>query len=149
MYRCPQCKGIDLEVAVTCWAALLQDGPDAFETDTDSPDDGSHEFDGKSSAKCNGCSHTAKLDKFESPDWARCNGSDANGVECPEILEQGQDYFSSPCGTYCEPHMQEHAKHCEICAKEFGLPFGEDQTTCDMHPEGCPERCGVEKETNA
>ena len=121
MYRCPQCKGIDLEVAVTCWPFLLQDGPDAFETDTDSPDDGSHEFDGKSSAKCNGCSHTAKLDKFESPDWARCSGSDANGVECPEILEQGEDYFSSPCAACCQrtwlntPKPARSARRNSIC----------------------------------
>jgi hypothetical protein len=73
------------------------------------------------------CTFNGKAEKFESPDWARCNGSDSNGVECPEILEQGQDYFSSPCGTYCPEHMSEHANGCESCAKEFDLPFGEEK----------------------
>ena len=44
MWKCPKCKGEDLEVEVTTFAALVQHGPDDFETDTSltSPQNSSH-----------------------------------------------------------------------------------------------------------
>lgn len=46
---------------------------------------------------------------------------------CKELVSPDDDYYSSPCGTYCDDHMHEHAKECGVCAKEFGLGGGDDE----------------------
>lgn len=58
-HRCPQCKGTRLEVTVEVWAELIQT-EDGFETDTTTPDDGSHEWTENSPMRCVDC-NTCKI----------------------------------------------------------------------------------------
>ncbi|MCL4296235.1 MAG: hypothetical protein KJ077_10925 [Anaerolineae bacterium] len=39
--------------------------------------------------------------------------------ECPTLVYPDDPYYSTPCGTYCEEHMQAHLEECEICRGEF------------------------------
>lgn len=40
---------------------------------------------------------------------------------CGATVTANDPYFATPCGTFCETCMREHAKHCDVCAREFGL----------------------------
>ena len=42
-----------------------------------------------------------------------------NGVACQEVVEEGDQYYATPCGTYCRECMGAHMKACEICRQEF------------------------------
>jgi hypothetical protein len=54
MYRCPKCSSTSLEVVVEVWATLIQNA-EGFETDTSTPDDGSHEWGDNSVMRCQEC----------------------------------------------------------------------------------------------
>lgn len=45
---------------------------------------------------------------------------ECNGSKCETMVEPDEDYFATPCGTYCSECMLEHLKTCEICRHEFG-----------------------------
>lgn len=40
---------------------------------------------------------------------------------CGERVYADEDYYSSPCGTFCGMCMERHAIECEVCSKEFGF----------------------------
>lgn len=42
-----------------------------------------------------------------------------NGAGCQEMVEDDEEYYATPCGTYCGECMVEHMKACEICRQEF------------------------------
>lgn len=52
--------------------------------------------------------------RFIGPPEEQCNGAG-----CQEMVEEGADYYATPCGTYCGECMQAHMKTCEICRNEF------------------------------
>lgn len=44
--------------------------------------------------------------------------------ECEEPVGEGDDYFATPCGTFCNACMPKHCQErsgCEICRSEFDL----------------------------
>ncbi len=53
-------------------------------------------------------------------DW-RENHAECSEEGCREIVTRGDDFFATPCGTYCDEHMVEHCRSCEICRKEFDM----------------------------
>jgi hypothetical protein len=68
-YKCPKCGSYDeIDIQVSVWARLIQHGEDDFETDTDESDDGSHDWDGMSGARCAACSESGDLCGFETED---------------------------------------------------------------------------------
>lgn len=38
---------------------------------------------------------------------------------CHTEVFRNEDYFGTPCGTFCDDHMAEHVQGCEICMNEF------------------------------
>jgi hypothetical protein len=55
------------------------------------------------------------------PDDA-CDDPDEIGCTvCDASVHREDQYFATPCGTYCSSCMQQHTKECEICAAEFEL----------------------------
>ena len=65
-YVCPKCEATDgLEVAVLVWAELIQEEDGNFQTDTTTPDDSSHEWDGNSDMYCTTCGHRGKVSEFD------------------------------------------------------------------------------------
>lgn len=46
---------------------------------------------------------------------------------CDRSVYPVDPYYSSPCGTYCTPCMEQHIEGCDICGDEFSFDFeGED-----------------------
>lgn len=41
--------------------------------------------------------------------------------ECDDEVDKNDDFFSSPCGTFCDDCMHKHAKTCGVCKSEFDL----------------------------
>jgi len=57
---CPQCGQDDeIDIAATVWVRLRPDGTDIFEAE-----DGDHEWENGSSAKCCACGHCATVAEF-------------------------------------------------------------------------------------
>ena len=52
-----------------------------------------------------------------------------SGDSCHTIVTSDAPYYATPCGTFCESCMREHAKGCEICRNEFDLEEEEDSDT--------------------
>ncbi len=73
MWKCPKCKGGDLDVSVEVWARLIQDEDgENFSTDTDgSQNGGDHEWDSNSVMQCRNadCGYTAISGEFNTEDW--------------------------------------------------------------------------------
>lgn len=63
-YLCPTCRASDLDVSVTMWARLIQDGDD-FQTLDGECEDGSHEWTSTSLMRCRDCGYTGIADDFE------------------------------------------------------------------------------------
>jgi len=62
--KCPKCgESGAIDVAATVWVRLMEDGTDAGEAE-----DGDHEWDGRSAAKCCDCCHTGTVAEFEGND---------------------------------------------------------------------------------
>ena len=51
----------------------------------------------------------------ECADKTQCAHEDG----CDTTVEPDSRYFATPCGTFCDEHMKEHAKDCEVCRKAF------------------------------
>jgi hypothetical protein len=64
VYRCPECDSINLEVVVEVWATLIQNA-EGFETDTSTPDDGSHELGDNSVMRCRDCDCQEISERFK------------------------------------------------------------------------------------
>ena len=64
MYRCPECGSISLEVVVEVWATLTQNA-EAFETDTSTPKDASHEWGDNSVMRCQDCDCQEIAERFK------------------------------------------------------------------------------------
>ena len=59
--QCPQCQRDDqLNIAMTIWGRLYADG-----TDTEEPNDGSHEWDEQSKCQCEACGFSSHVGAFE------------------------------------------------------------------------------------
>jgi len=41
--------------------------------------------------------------------------------DCPAMVSPDDAFYATPCGTFCDQHMEAHATECEICAKQFDL----------------------------
>jgi hypothetical protein len=67
-------------------------------------------------------------------DWVEKSLAYAEDEEesAKDVPQPGVGYYATPCGTFCGECMQEHAKHCKICAKEFGLEQYEAEKTEDV-----------------
>ena len=67
-------------------------------------------------------------------DWVEKSLAYAEDEEesAKDVPRPGVGYYATPCGTFCGECMQEHAKHCKICAKDFGLEQGEGEKTEDV-----------------
>lgn len=67
-------------------------------------------------------------------DWVEKSLAYAEDEEesAKDVPRPGVGYYATPCGTFCGECMQEHAKHCTICAKDFGLEPGEGEKTEDV-----------------
>lgn len=63
-YQCPQCQSTELEVCAYVWAELIQTDDGNLETDTSTPDNSSHEWNGRSQMKCRSCAHAGVADHF-------------------------------------------------------------------------------------
>jgi hypothetical protein len=65
-----------------------------------------------------------------SPTEIRPADSTARGDQGLQVSEQalaemgpvGDRYAATPCGTFCDDCMVEHAKECEVCRHEFDIP---------------------------
>lgn len=55
--------------------------------------------------------------------------------ECPAVVEPRDQYFASPCGTFCDGCMYKHAQGCDICRKEFDIPLDPMAQDHDPHAE--------------
>jgi len=64
MWKCPECKGSNLEVSIECSARLIQ-SDDNFETDTTDSIDGGHHWDDRSIMMCLDCVHAGEAQDFE------------------------------------------------------------------------------------
>ena len=64
-------------------------------------------------------------------DWVEKSLAYAEDEEesAKDVPRPGVGYYATPCGTFCGECIQEHAKHCTICAKDFGLEQGEGEKT--------------------
>ena len=67
-------------------------------------------------------------------DWVEKSLAYAEDEEesAKDVPRPGVGYYATPCGTFCGEFMQEHAKHCKICAKEFGIEQDEGEKTEDV-----------------
>jgi len=45
---------------------------------------------------------------------------------CTTVVDPNEEYFATPCGTFCDSCMSDHAEECEVCASEFGLKSDSD-----------------------
>jgi hypothetical protein len=52
-----------------------------------------------------------------------------SGDGCKEVVKPEGDYYATPCGTFCDGCMKEHAKHCEICRNEFDIEIEDEDLT--------------------
>jgi len=58
--RCPECgKGDEIDIAATVWVRLCPDGTDIFEAQN-----GDHEWEDASAAKCCSCGHDGVVSEF-------------------------------------------------------------------------------------
>jgi hypothetical protein len=63
VYQCPQCESDNLEVKISAWENLIQDGDDCS-TEITSVEDGSHEWDGNSKMRCSDCGYAGITNDF-------------------------------------------------------------------------------------
>ncbi len=75
-WKCPKCGENDLDVQISTWARLAQDGEE-ISTDADDAQNGDHEWDEKSLMQCRDCGH--------------CEASKAFGVEGTEPEEEADE----------------------------------------------------------
>lgn len=65
-FACPQCGDTEqIDIVATVWVRLIQDSPDNIETDSDATEDGSHEWDSNSEAKCGACGRVGIVEDFD------------------------------------------------------------------------------------
>ena len=50
----------------------------------------------------------------ECADKTQCSADD-----CEEVVDTDSRFFATPCGSFCDEHMQAHMKDCEVCRKAF------------------------------
>ncbi len=44
---------------------------------------------------------------------------ECSGEGCDELVDIEDDYYSTPCGTFCNECMADHVRECGVCANEF------------------------------
>jgi hypothetical protein len=72
--------------------------------------------------------------RFTMEDWRNEVSNEDTRIGYWDWVEKSLAYAedATPCGTFCGEFMQEHAKHCKICAKEFGIEQDEGEKTEDV-----------------
>jgi hypothetical protein len=75
------------------------------------------------------------LPEDDDPDECECNYCDAT-------VSRKDQYFATPCGTFCDDCMTEHAKECGVCAHEFDIQGDdeEDEGEADVRPADTTEK---------
>ena len=64
-YRCPKCGSKELEVTVSAWARLYQEGGEVTGTVTEEARCGDHDWDEDSPMMCCDCDYAATAKEFE------------------------------------------------------------------------------------
>lgn len=120
-FKCPTCGDTtNIDVDATVRVRILQDEDGNYETDADASEDGSHDWDDNSLARCAGCGYVGIIETFQV----------ANG---PGLCVT--------CGTQCEarPDLSVICPKCEAAEP----PVWTDDATvsyADPHPRWC--ECG-------
>ena len=64
-FKCPECGGLDMDVAVSAWARVTSNSNDNVETDITNALNGDQEWDGDSHMQCRDCDHQGVVNDFE------------------------------------------------------------------------------------
>ena len=85
--RCPKCGSTDeIDVSAPIWARLTDDG-----TDSDLAQNGGHEWDDDSPARCAACCHSGKVGEFQSNEYMayfRTTAGPADDIFAADTPEQ-------------------------------------------------------------